>query len=86
MGVLLAFFVGWIAGAKAGAEGFREVMDAAKTVKDSEEFGALVAVARTHAAKALEEVGKLVSGETPMPEPVDLLQRVQQLTEKGERG
>jgi hypothetical protein len=80
MGVLLAFFVGWSVGAKAGARGFEEVVDAMRTVKDSEEFAALVMVARSHAAAALQEVGKLMSGETALPESADLLERVQRLT------
>ncbi|MGB8652661.1 MAG: hypothetical protein WCD35_18585 [Mycobacteriales bacterium] len=79
MGVLLAFFVGWTAGAKAGSKGFDEVVDALKTVKESEEFAALVAIARTQLAGSLRELSKLVSGERPAPDPVDLLDRVQRL-------
>ena len=80
MGVLLAFFVGWSVGAKAGAEGFDDVIDAMRRVKDSEEFAALVMVARSHAAATLQQVGRLMSGETPMPDSTDLLERVQRLT------
>ena len=79
MGVLFAFFVGWGLGAKAGPKGFEEVVDALKAVKESEEFDALIAISRMHLAAALAEVGKLVSGETPLPEPVDLLEKVQRL-------
>jgi len=81
MGVLLAFFVGWTVGAKAGPKGFEEVVDALRTVRDSEEFAALVVITRAHAASALGGLSRLVSGETPMPEPADLLGRVQRLTE-----
>src|SRR4051812_24691275 len=80
MGVVLAFLVGWVAGAKVGAQGYREVVDAARAVAESEEFAALVEVTRTHAATALRELSKLVAGETPRPEPADLLARVQQMT------
>lgn len=80
MGVLLAFFVGWSVGAKAGAQGFAEVVAAVKTVHESEEFEALIALTRAHAAAALQEIGKLVSGEAPLPEPVDLLERVRRMT------
>lgn len=83
MGVLLAFFVGWTVGAKAGAKGFNEVVDACRTVKDSEEFEALVAITRSHAANALAEVSKLLSGETSVPAPADLLERVQRLAATG---
>jgi hypothetical protein len=80
MGVLLAFFVGWATGARAGAKGFQEVVDAVRTVKESEEFEALVAISRAHLSNAMHEVGKLVSGETAAPNPVDLLERVQRMT------
>jgi len=80
MGVLLAFLVGWAAGAKAGAKGFREVTEAVRTVKDSDEFAALVAITREHVASSLREMSKLVSGETSLPEPTDLLERVQRMT------
>lgn len=83
MGVLLAFFVGWAAGAKSGPKGFQEFAEAVKTVKESEEFGAFLAISRTHAASALHELSKLLSGETPAPDPVDLLDRVQRLTSHG---
>jgi hypothetical protein len=79
MGVLLAFALGWGVGARAGSAGFDEVVEALQTVRRSEELEALLAVARAHLAAALSEVGKLVSGETPVPEPVDLLARVQRL-------
>jgi len=79
VGVLLAFAVGWGVGARAGPAGFDEVVEALQTVRRSEEFEALAAVARAHLATALSELGKLVSGETALPEPVDLLARVQRL-------
>lgn len=80
MGILLAFFVGWAAGAKAGHKGFAEVVDAAKTVRDSEEFASLVSIARSHLSASLSELGKLTSGEASMPDTRDLLARVQRMT------
>ena len=80
MGVLLAFFVGWAAGSKSGPKGFQEFSEAVKTVKESEEFAAFLALSRTHAASALHELSKLLSGETAAPNPVELLDRVQRLT------
>lgn len=82
MGVLLAFLVGWAVGAKAGPSGFDEVVDAARTVKDSEEFGALVAITRTHLAGSLSGLSKLLSGETTLPDAADLLEQVQHLTSR----
>jgi hypothetical protein len=79
MGVLLAFLVGWSVGAKAGPSGFEDVVEAAKAVRASQEFSALLAVVRTHTADSLAALGKVVSGETPMPEAGDLLAQVQRL-------
>lgn len=80
MGVLLAFFVGWAAGAKAGAAGFRDVADAVRTVRESDEFDALVAITRSHVSSAMEQLSKLVSGESPMPESTEVLDWVQRMT------
>lgn len=85
MGVLLSFLVGWSVGARMGAKGYAEVIDAAKAVKDSEEFDALVALTRTHVAATFHELSKLVSGATPLPEPLDVLERVQRLTSRRSR-
>lgn len=79
MGALFAFFVGWAVGAKAGPKGYQEVLDAAKTVKESEEFGAFLAIARTHLAASLHELSTMVSGESPRPDPADLMERVTRL-------
>lgn len=43
-------------------------------------FAALVAITRTHVAVALRELGQLVSGERQLPDPVDLLARIQDLS------
>lgn len=83
MGVLLAFFVGWAVGAKSGAKGYQDVVDAAKAVNESEEFKALVAIARVQVANSLQEIGKIVSGEAPMPDSGSLLERVARLTRAG---
>lgn len=80
MGLLMAFFVGWTVGAKAGAKGYEEVVAAVRTVRQSEEFAALVSISRTHAASTLRELSKLLSGETERPAAEDLIARVQRLT------
>jgi hypothetical protein len=80
MGILLAFLVGWAAGAKAGPSGFEELVTAARTVKDSEEFAALLTIGRTHLANSLQGLSKLVSGETALPQPLDQLDPVEHQT------
>ena len=81
MGMAVAFGVGWSLGARLGTEGFHEIADAAKAVRATEEYDALVAIARSHGADVLMRMSKLVSGEVAMPEPVDLLARVKRMTE-----
>lgn len=85
MGALLAFLVGWSVGAKAGPAGFEEVVAAAKTVQQSDEFAALLSVARSHLADSLVALGRLVSGESPLPPTADLLEQVQRLTARRPR-
>lgn len=80
MGVLLAFFAGWAAGAKVGNKGYNEVVAAVKTVQQSEEFASLLVIGRSQCASALKALSKLVSGEEALPAPADLLERVQRLT------
>ncbi|HZU80270.1 MAG TPA: hypothetical protein VE991_10175 [Acidimicrobiales bacterium] len=58
MGVLLAFAVGYVVGARAGSERYQEVVDAASAVRDSSEFQALVAALRSHASFVLTELGQ----------------------------
>lgn len=79
MGVLLSFFVGWAVGAKAGPKGYQEVVDAARTVRQSEEFTALVDISRRHLSTALHELSRMVST-SPDAEPEDLLTRVRRMT------
>lgn len=49
MGTLFGFIVGYVLGARAGSQRFDEVVGAARAVRDSEEFKALLQVARIHA-------------------------------------
>ena len=85
MGILLAFVVGWAVGAKAGPAEFEEVVAAAKTVRDSEEFTALLAVVRQHVGSSLGALGKVVTGETPLPELSSVVEQVQRLTVRAPR-
>lgn len=80
MGAFVAFLLGWAVGAKAGPSGFDEVVAAAKAVRQSEEFAALLSVTRSHVSSTLGELSRLTSGETPLPDASDLLAQVQRLT------
>jgi hypothetical protein len=58
MGTLFGFVVGYIVGARAGSQGFEEVVDALRTVRDSEEFQALGEVVRAHVKGAAGTLGR----------------------------
>lgn len=79
MGIVLAFLVGWTAGTQAGPKGYTEVVAALKSVRESEEFAALLEISRHHLSTALREVSKMISGEIAAPAPIDLLERVQRM-------
>jgi hypothetical protein len=67
MGLLLAFAVGYFAGARAGGEGLDEVIEALRAVAESEEVEALLSALRSHAGFALQELGKRLSPQADSP-------------------
>ena len=60
MGLLVVFVAGYIMGANAGADSYREVIDSLRAIRDSEEFAALVAALRSHAGATLRQWAELV--------------------------
>jgi hypothetical protein len=76
MGVLLALAVGYAIGAKAGAEGYEEVVQSLKAIRDSEEFTALLSALRSHASHVLKEVADVVATDGELPAVGDLVERV----------
>ena len=83
MGIVLAFAVGYVVGANAGREGYEDVVDAVRAVRESEEFRALLSALRSHASSALRQVGDLIE-ETPEEpfNPARLLDRVRNLMDR----
>lgn len=73
MGLMVAFAFGYAVGAKAGEQGYQEVVDAVRAVGRSEEFRGLIAAMRSHASSTLHELSVLI-GEQP-DEPI-LLSKV----------
>jgi len=65
MGVLLAWAVGYVVGAQAGAKGFDDVVRALKEVHDSEEAHGLWLVVRSHLAHALRSTAEMLEA-TPV--------------------
>ena len=77
MGMLIAFGVGYILGARAGKDGLEEVADSVRAVRNSEEFAALVSAARSYLSHALQEASALVAPEAQRPvSAADLLDRL----------
>jgi hypothetical protein len=56
MGLLLAFAVGYVVGARAGSQGLDDVKEALKGIASSEELDSLIAAVRSHAGHTLREL------------------------------
>lgn len=56
MGVLFGFLVGWAVGARAGKQGYDDVVAAAKEVLRSEEVAVLQAALRMHTEYTLRQL------------------------------
>lgn len=82
MGLLLAVAVGYALGARAGHRGFDELVASIKTIRDSEEFHAMLAAARSHAGHVLQEAADLLGHKAGAPILEDLVPRVSAMTEK----
>lgn len=61
MEILLAFAIGYAVGARAGNEGYTEVVEAARAVWRSEEFRDLGKALRSHGAATLRHAADLLS-------------------------
>ena len=71
MGILLAFGLGWVVGSRTGDEGFREVVDALKAVRESEEFHAFVAALRSHLSHVASDLAAQLNPDREEPFTVD---------------
>jgi len=61
MGVLIGFLFGYVAGAKAGPEGYERLREAWQSIAESEEFQGLVATATAFVQHALAQGGAAVT-------------------------
>jgi len=71
VGILMAFAVGYAVGARAGSEGYDELIASFKAVRDSEEFKGLIAALRSHTGHVLREVGARLATDADQPITVD---------------
>jgi len=68
MGTLFGFVVGYILGARAGAEGFEEVVQSLRDIRGSEEFRGFVDAMKSHTRHVAAQVTGRLAGETPPEE------------------
>jgi hypothetical protein len=83
MGIVLAFAVGYLVGANAGQEGYQDVVDSIRAVRDSEEFRDLLAALRSHAGATLRQLSDILEGaEDEALIPARLVDRVRDLMDR----
>ena len=81
MSVVLAFAAGWVVGAKAGAQDFRDVTQSLNAIRQSEEFHDLLAALRSHAGQTLRHLADVLE-QTDRPAALtndDLVARVRNI-------
>jgi hypothetical protein len=80
MSALIAFYFGWAMGARGGKKSVDDVSAALTSLRESEEFSALVSALRVHAGGALHQAADWLQTKDPAPLGVpDILSRVQDL-------
>lgn len=80
MELLLAFAIGWAVGAKGGEQGYRDVIDAARDLRRSDEFHALLDALRSHLAGTLRVLADVLA-ETEAPlTAASVVERVARMT------
>ena len=83
MGIVMAFLVGYLVGANAGEEGFQELADSIRNVRQAEELGALLAAFRSHAGASLKQAATVVQEGPPERfNPTDVVDRVRGLIDR----
>jgi hypothetical protein len=83
MGILLAWALGYVVGAKGGPQDFDDVVQAVKELRDSDEVRQLWSVLRSHFGKVLRSAADMLE-EVAGPQPAgDLVDRVRLMMKKG---
>ena len=63
MGILAAFFAGWVVGARSGERGYQDVVASLRRLRDSEEVRDLGQALRSHLGYTLEDLARRLRGE-----------------------
>lgn len=79
MGILLALAVGYVVGAKAGNEGFEEVVASVSAIRESEEFQGFLQVMRSHLGNTLRDLGGRLADADHSSAANDVLSRVRSM-------
>jgi hypothetical protein len=66
MGTLFGFVVGYVLGARAGAQGFEEVVQSLRAIRRSDEFHGFVDAMKSHSRHVLSQVTGRLAGEVPV--------------------
>ncbi|MCU1428332.1 MAG: hypothetical protein JWL83_2332 [Actinomycetia bacterium] len=84
--MFLAFAVGYVFGTKTGTDNFAELVQAARAIRESEEFDDFMLAVRDHVAHSLRGVADMIEkvdiGSNAAAEG-DLVDRVRQLVSRG---
>jgi hypothetical protein len=85
MGYFIAMIIGYLIGARAGSKDLDQLSESVKALRASEEFGDVVAAARSHVGHTLRELASALDGSSataadPEAEPQgDLVDRVRHI-------
>jgi len=75
MGTLFGFAVGYVIGARAGSEGFDDLLRALSAIRSSEEYKGFMDSLRLHLRHTLREVNNRLAMVAEEPEPEDPIAR-----------
>ena len=62
VGYFIAMIIGYLIGARAGSKDLNQLSESVKALRASEEFGDVVAAARSHAGHTLRELASVLDG------------------------
>jgi hypothetical protein len=64
VGYFIAMIIGYVIGARSGGKDLDQLAASVKALRETEEFGDVVAAARSHAGHTLRELASMVDGRT----------------------
>jgi hypothetical protein len=62
MGYFIAMIIGYVIGARAGSKDLDQLARSVQALRETEEFGDVVAAARSHVGHTLRELASVVDG------------------------